>query len=93
MKRLTIALPIIFSALFSSAVFAAPLPKLIDSSSANSQVSIGSVSVSAVRGSSDDAVHKLQQKAEQLGGSQLHIVALNTPGDSSLWMGNAEVYR
>jgi Protein of unknown function (DUF1471). len=79
--------------LVSTAAFSAEKPEVISSEMAIKEVKIGSVSVSGVRGSSDDAVRKLQDKSAALGGSKLRIVSLNTPGDSSLWMGNAEVYR
>lgn len=65
----------------------------VDQNQALDMQSIGSVSVSGVRGTLDDATHKLAQKAEALGASHYRIVRADTPGDSSLWSGTAEIYR
>jgi len=55
--------------------------------------SLGSVSVSGIRGSLDDATHQLAKKAEDMGASHFRVVRADTPGDSSLWSGTAEIYR
>ncbi|MEJ4045132.1 MULTISPECIES: DUF1471 domain-containing protein [unclassified Erwinia] len=65
----------------------------VDGSQAMNMQSIGSVSVSGVRGSLDDATHQLAKKAEELGASHYRVVRADTPGDSSLWSGTAEIYR
>ena len=78
---------------FSTTVLSADLPALIDRQSANQEIRIGMVSVSRINGSSDDAVRNLQQKSAEIGGSKLRIISLSTSGDSSHWMGSAEVYR
>lgn len=65
----------------------------VDSSQAMNMQSIGSVSVSGVRGSLDDATHQLAKKAQALGANHYRIVRADTPGDSSLWSGTAEIYR
>jgi len=54
---------------------------------------MGTVSVTGVRGSLDDATAHLAQKAEEMGASHYRIIRADTPGDSSLWSGNAEIYR
>ncbi|WP_164058077.1 YdgH/BhsA/McbA-like domain containing protein [Serratia marcescens] len=79
--------------LLSSTVSATETPVIIDRSDLSGKEFIGNISINGVRGSFDDAIRALQGKAENLGGSQLNITALGTPGDSSLWSGNAKVYR
>lgn len=54
---------------------------------------IGVVSVSNVSGSPQDAIHALEEKAVADGASHYRIIGLDTPGDSSNWRGNAEIYR
>ena len=39
------------------------------------------------------AFHALKEKAQADGASHLRIIGLDTPGDSSNWRGNAEIYR
>ncbi|MBB1199583.1 DUF1471 domain-containing protein [Enterobacteriaceae bacterium 89] len=93
MKKLVSSVFTALCLLVSTAAFSAEKPEVISSQMAAKEVKIGTVSISGVRGSSDDAVRKLQEKSAELGGSKLRVVALNTAGDSSLWMGNAEVFR
>ncbi|MEZ0583128.1 YdgH/BhsA/McbA-like domain containing protein [Erwinia sp. STN24] len=54
---------------------------------------MGTVSVTGVTGSLDDATAQLAQKAEEMGASHYRVIRADTPGDSSLWSGNAEIYR
>ncbi len=94
MKLLTgIAAVLLAAASFSS--FAAPLSsvKQVSTEQANGLQSLGVVSVSGVSGSPADAVHALKAKAQADGASHLRIIGLDTPGDSSNWRGNAEIYR
>lgn len=65
----------------------------VDTREASNLQSIGTVSVSGISGSLDDATHQLAKKADALGASHYRIVRADTPGDSSLWSGNAEIYR
>ncbi|MBD8450816.1 YdgH/BhsA/McbA family protein [Serratia rubidaea] len=78
----------------SFSALAAPLSvTAINNQQAAGLQSLGAVSVSGVAGTSDDAVRKLQEKAADQGASHYRIIGLDTPGDSSLWRGNAEIYR
>lgn len=78
----------------SFSTFAAPLSvTAVNNQQAASLQSLGAVSVSGVVGTSDDAVRKLQEKAAAQGASHYRVIGLDTPGDSSLWRGNAEIYR
>ncbi|QGH60354.1 DUF1471 domain-containing protein [Serratia proteamaculans] len=88
-----IAAVLLAAASFSS--FAAPLSsvKQVNTEQASGLQSIGVVSVSGVSGSPADAVHALKEKAQADGASHLRIIGLDTPGDSSNWRGNAEIYR
>lgn len=83
----------IAAVLFSSAAFSSPLPELINSHTSRAQERIGVVSISGISGSSDNAVKKLQEKAQALGGTKIQVISMGTPGDSSHWMGNAIVYK
>jgi len=79
----------------SFATFAAPLSSVtqVNSEQAAGLQSIGVVSVSGVSGSPHDAIHALKEKAAADGASHYRIIGLDTPGDSSNWRGNAEIYR
>jgi len=90
MKKLTVALAGALLAATSFGTFAAAP---VDPSQAQNMQSIGSVSVSGVRGSLDDANRQLSQKAEEMGASHYRVIGVDNPGDSSLWSGTAEVYR
>ncbi|MGE9550906.1 DUF1471 domain-containing protein [Erwinia amylovora] len=54
---------------------------------------MGTVSVSGVRGSPDDALRQVKRKAEDMGASRYRIIGVDTPGNSSLWRATAEIYR
>ncbi|MDM3317969.1 MULTISPECIES: YdgH/BhsA/McbA family protein [Citrobacter] len=86
-------LPAAFFVFFSNSAFSTEIPQVIDVSSAHDLEKIGLVSIRGVGGSLDDAVAELQEKAAQLGAGKVRIVSLDTPGDSSLWRGNAVAYR
>lgn len=92
MKKMTATVILALSSVFASAAFAAPLPELVKDS-LGGQEQIGVVSINGVRGSTDDAIHQLREKGQDIGGSKIHITSLGTPGDSSLWSGTAQVYR
>ncbi len=85
-------------AIFSAALLAmlslnstAAMP-LSDADAQNLQ-SAGTVSVSGVRGTLDDATRELSQKAAEQGASHYRVIGAQNPGDSSLWNGSAEIYR
>ncbi|MFC0139510.1 DUF1471 domain-containing protein [Erwinia mallotivora] len=87
-----------FPVLFAAAVVAATsfstfAATQIDQSQSQDLQEIGVVSVSGVRGSIDDATHKLRQKAEEMGASHYRIIGVDNPGDSSQWTGTAQIYR
>ncbi len=72
---------------------AAELPALIDSKETSQHQYIGVVSVSSISGSTDEAINRLKKKAAKDGGRFIKITALGTTGDSSMWLGVADVYR
>ncbi|HHG0704200.1 DUF1471 domain-containing protein [Klebsiella variicola] len=53
---------------------------------------LGTVSVSGIRGDMDDAIHALQMKGKELGGQRIKIISLDSPGDSDVYLGTAEVF-
>ncbi|CRH39312.1 hypothetical protein BN1184_BF_00280 [Pantoea ananatis] len=65
----------------------------VDQREAQDLQKIGSVSVSSVNGSLDDVTRQLSQQAKAEGASHFRVIGVNTPGDSSLWTGTAEIYR
>lgn len=93
MKLFSKVIPAIFAFAISSSVLAAELPEVIGSDTSSGLDRLGRVSVSGINGSPDDVIRALQKKAGAIGGGKLRVIALSTPSDSSLWMGNAEVYR
>lgn len=93
MKKLASVGILVLASAFTPFAFASALPEVISNSQTMQQQPIGVVSVSGISGGPEDVILKLQQKAERLGGSSIKIVALATPSDSSLWFGNAHVYR
>lgn len=90
MKKLSAVLA---GALLATASFATLAAMPVDREQAQGMRSIGSVSVSNVRGSLDDATRELSQKAEEKGASHYRIIGVENPGDSSQWSGTAEIYR
>ncbi|MDU5688502.1 MAG: DUF1471 domain-containing protein [Kluyvera cryocrescens] len=93
MKIFSKVIPAIFAFVISSSVMAAELPEVIGSDTTSGLNSLRRVSVSGINGSPDDAIEALRKKAGAIGGGKLRVIALSTPADSSLWTGNAEVYR
>jgi len=93
MKKISTAIILVLASAFTTGAFAATKPEVLSTSEVGTKQSIGVVSVSGLMGSPDDAIRALQQKAEKLGGSSVAITSLDTPGDSSLWTGTAQVYR
>lgn len=84
---------LIAATLFSATSFSAFAATLVDESRAQNLQPVGSISVTGVRGSIDDVTQQLSQKANEMGASHYRVVRADTPGDSSLWSGNAEIYR
>lgn len=78
--------------LLSGAALAAG-PKQVDTDQASGLQQMGSVQVSGIAGSSDDAIHALKQKAAQDNAGHYRVVALDNPSDSSLWDGTAILYK
>ncbi|MFI8417614.1 YdgH/BhsA/McbA-like domain containing protein [Serratia sp. NPDC078593] len=87
-----IAAVIIATASFSALANVSSV-KQVDVMEANNLQSLGVVSVSGITGSPDDALHALKEKAMADGASHYRVIGLDTPGDSSQWRGNAEIYR
>lgn len=87
-------LPILVAtSLLAMASFSTLAAIQVDNSQASSLQSMGTVSISGVRGTLDDATHKLAKKADAVGAIRYRIIGVSNPGDSSLWLGNAEIYR
>lgn len=84
---------LIAATLFAATSFSALAATQVDEAQSQNMQAIGSVSVSGVSGSLDDATRQLSQKAQEMGASHYRVVRTETPGDSSLWSGNAEIYR
>lgn len=82
-----------FSLIFSTTAFSAVLPQLVDANTSAHLEKIGTISISSLSGSTDDAIAALQKKAAKLGANKVRIVSLGNSGDSDLWHGNADVYR
>jgi Protein of unknown function (DUF1471). len=78
--------------LLSGAALAAG-PKQVDADQASGLQEMGTVQVSGLSGSSDDAIHALKAKAAQDNAGHYQIVALGNPSDSSLWDGTAILYK
>lgn len=82
-------------AAFSLAFFTLPgySATLISKEEASTLQKIGEVSITGVRGSTDDAVEKLSMKADEAGAEKFGITSLGTSGDSSLFHGTANLYK
>ena len=93
MKYRSLWFPAALFVFLSNTAFSAELPQTIDMRSVHNLEKMGLVSISGVSGSLDDAVAELQEKAAQMGAGKVRLVSLDTPGDSSLWRGNAVAYR
>lgn len=79
--------------LFLSTAALAAGPKQVDADQASGLQQMGTVQISGVAGSSDDAVHALKAKAAQDNAGHYQIVALGNSSDSSLWGGTAILYK
>lgn len=91
---MTIKLPALIAAtLFAATSFSALAATQVNEDQSQNMQAMGTVSVSGVNGSLDDATRELSQKAQEMGASHFRVVRADTPGDSSLWSGNAEIYR
>ncbi|QCR36951.1 YdgH/BhsA/McbA-like domain containing protein [Nissabacter sp. SGAir0207] len=88
-------LPIITAALLTTASFATLAASEISASEANRSnlQSMGTIQVSNITGSPDDALSALQQKAMEEGASHYRVIGIDTPSDSSQQRANAEIYR
>lgn len=90
MKKLSAVLA---GALLAATSFSSLAAIPVNREQAQDMQSLGNVSVSNVRGSLDDATRQLSQKATEQGASHYRIIGVENPGDSSLWIGTAEIYR
>ncbi|CCP03934.1 Protein ydgH Flags: Precursor [Erwinia amylovora Ea644] len=83
----------IAASLLTVASFSTLAATQVNENQASSLHSMGIVSISGARGTLDDATHRLANKADAMGASSYRIIALTNPGDSSMWFGNAEIFR
>ncbi|WP_413742647.1 DUF1471 domain-containing protein [Sodalis sp. RH15] len=86
-------LPFLFTAILGGMSFAALASQQIDQAEAAAHQQIGSISVSGVRGSTDDAVRALARKADEQNAPYYRVIEVANPGNSSAWLGNADIYR
>ncbi|WP_034916292.1 YdgH/BhsA/McbA-like domain containing protein [Erwinia sp. 9145] len=87
-------LPALFAAAVLAATsFSALAATQVDQDQSQNLQAAGTVTISNVNGSLDDANRQLKAKAEEMGASHYRIIRAETPGDSSLWSGTAEIYR
>lgn len=84
---------VIAATLLAATSFSTLAATQVEQSQAAELHSIGTVSVNGVRGTLDDATRHLAKKADAMGASSFRVIGANTPGDSSFWSGNAEIYR
>lgn len=90
MKR---AITLFSAALLATASFSTLAATPLSEADAQNMQPAGTVSVSGVRGTLDDATRQLSQKAEEMGATHFRVIGAQNPGDSSLWNGSAEIYR
>lgn len=86
-------LAIFFTAALSSLSFAGQAAEQINQEEVSHLTKLGVVSISGVAGSPEDAIKALEDKANKAGANYFKVIGLNNPGDSSHWMGVAEIYR
>lgn len=84
---------VLTAALLATASFSTLAAQPVSATQAQNLQSAGTVSISGVRGSLDDATRHLSQKAQEEGASGYRVIGVQTPSDSSLWSGTAEIYR
>lgn len=80
-------------ALLATSSFSALAASVVDADEAQGLQAMGTVSVSSVGGSLDDAARQLANKAQAQGADHYRIIGLDNHGDSSRWSGTAEIYR
>ncbi|MCX8956732.1 YdgH/BhsA/McbA-like domain containing protein [Erwinia psidii] len=91
---MNVKLPVFFAVVMAAATsFSALSATSVDQSQSQNLQEMGTVSISGVRGSLDDATHRLREKAQDAGASYYRIIGVDNPGDSSLWTGTAKMYR
>lgn len=74
----------IAASLVAVASFSTLAATQVNESQTGSLQSIGVVSVSGVRGTSDGVTHKLARKADAMGASSYRVIGASNPADSSL---------
>lgn len=83
----------LFAAIISGMSFSSLATQEINQEQAASHQLIGEVSISGVRGSTDDAFDALRNKAEKVNAPYYRIIGVQNSGDSSDWSGGADLYR
>ncbi|ADO46856.1 YdgH/BhsA/McbA-like domain containing protein [[Enterobacter] lignolyticus] len=91
MKATSLLTGVVFILLSGAALAAGP--KQVNSEQAAQLQEMGTVQVSGIEGSTDDAIHALKAKAAQEHAGHYRIVALGNPSDSSQWDGTAILYK
>jgi hypothetical protein len=86
-------LPVITAALLTAASFSALAATEVNRSEASGLQSMGTVTVSGITGSPEDAISAVEQKAMDEGAGHYRIIGIDTPSDSSQQRVNAEIYR
>jgi len=86
-------LPYLITAIIGGVSFTALASQEINPTQAATHVQIGRVSVSGIEGSPDDAVQALARKADEANAPYFRVIEVANPGDSSDWLGNADIYR
>ncbi|ADU70167.1 YdgH/BhsA/McbA-like domain containing protein [Pantoea sp. At-9b] len=84
---------VLAGALLAVASFSSLAATAVNADQTQNMQSMGSVSVSGVSGSLDDATRQLSLKAQEQGASHYRVIGVQNPGDSSMWSGTAEIYR
>ncbi|MEH4158420.1 DUF1471 domain-containing protein [Klebsiella variicola] len=88
--KISILIPLFFAL---SLPFSSQAAEQITQAEEHNLTSIGTVSVTNQSGSPDDIVNILEQKASKAGANYFRIIGINNPGDSSHWIGVAEIYK
>ncbi|MBV8041830.1 DUF1471 domain-containing protein [Pluralibacter sp.] len=91
MKTTSLLTGVVFMLLSGAALAAGP--KQVDSTQALQLQEMGTVQISGIEGSTDDAIHALKDKAAQQHAGHYQIIALGNPSNSSLWDGTAILYK
>lgn len=91
MKTTSLVAGALFLLVSGSALAAGP--KAVSEDQASQLQEMGTVQVSGIRGSTDDAIHALKAKAAKDDAGYYRIVSLGSPSDASTWSGTAIIYK